>query len=149
MSLVGDVVSKAWVVAVGAAVLFAYDVRVAKAHPLCWVGDTNPLDATTSTYCPNDDPAGFCCSANEEEALQTQHDAAAVSGTCADLYKEVWDAERDMPVVQNMKSGFLGVSLSVNDKHQDGRFGCLPCLHCSMEFRCVLAWAVSVVVCRF
>ena len=42
------------------------------------------------TFCPNDDPEGFCCEPDEEAAVIAKYDdAGALSEACAPLYKEV------------------------------------------------------------
>lgn len=68
--------------------LFLPAVRV-EGHPLCYLDATSPVLDATSTFCPNDDPDGFCCTADDEAALQSTFLASGVTGTCADLYQEV------------------------------------------------------------
>lgn len=64
-------------------------VDIARAHPLCYLDDSNPLDSVDSVYCPNEEPDGFCCSAEVEAGLQTTLEGSGATDTCAELYKEV------------------------------------------------------------
>lgn len=64
----------------------------AKGHPLCFYGPDRAVSRTVeATFCPNDDPAGFCCEPNEEAALASRFAAksAALTAECAFLYKQV------------------------------------------------------------
>ncbi|CAM9587413.1 unnamed protein product, partial [Sphacelaria rigidula] len=59
-------------------------------HPLCWYGpDRAVMTSAEGNFCPNDQPEGFCCLPEEEEAIQTTYEMAVVSPTCQALYKQV------------------------------------------------------------
>lgn len=60
------------------------------AHPLCYYGPNRAVSTTAkATFCPNEEPEGFCCEPDEEAALEETFNAAAVSAGCQDIYKEV------------------------------------------------------------
>lgn len=58
-------------------------------HPLCYIGDVDPSQGVTSTFCPNEEPDGFCCDAAQEAGIQTDFEASGATGTCGDLFQEV------------------------------------------------------------
>lgn len=64
-------------------------VSIARAHPLCYLDDSNPLGSVESVYCPNEQPDGFCCGADVEAGVQTTVEGSGATDTCAELYKEV------------------------------------------------------------
>lgn len=63
----------------------------ADAHPLCYYGPDRAVSFTAeATFCPNDDPEGFCCEPDEEDAVATKFaSAGTLSEGCDPLYKEV------------------------------------------------------------
>lgn len=62
----------------------------ADAHPLCFYGPDRAVSFDAeATFCPNEDPEGFCCNAGEEAKLQTKFESETLSADCAPLYKEV------------------------------------------------------------
>lgn len=63
-------------------------VRQAEAHPNC-ADDFAPDLDVSSSFCPNDNPDGFCCNAAQESSIETNYNLAQVSGRCAELYLEV------------------------------------------------------------
>eukprot|EP00752_Nemacystus_decipiens_P008422 g7528.t1 len=63
-------------------------VRQAEAHPNC-LGDFAPDLDVSSSFCPADNADGFCCTPQQETAIESIYNAAGVTGKCADLYKEV------------------------------------------------------------
>lgn len=70
--------------------LAASSALVATAHPLCFYGPDRAVSMTSkATYCPDDQPEGFCCEPDEEAVLEAKFNAAAVSEGCKALYKEV------------------------------------------------------------
>lgn len=76
---------------------------VAEGHPLCLYGPDRAVSTTAeATFCPNDDPEGFCCEPAEEDALSLKFDtiSGTLSAECAPLYKEVsWWLELGFGVV--------------------------------------------------
>lgn len=58
-------------------------------HPLCWIGDRPTDYEEVLEFCP-EQPEGACCTDDEELGVQALFEAAgAITGECADLYKEV------------------------------------------------------------
>lgn len=73
------------------ALLAALLLSKAAAHPLCYI-DAKPTDYDEIlTFCP-EAQAGACCTDLEEAEVEARYDAVstvALTGDCADLYKEV------------------------------------------------------------
>lgn len=63
-------------------------VQQAEAHPNCF-GDFAPELNPSSSFCPDDNVDGFCCTAAQEGAIEKNYNAAGVTGKCADMYLEV------------------------------------------------------------
>eukprot|EP00752_Nemacystus_decipiens_P008421 g7527.t1 len=63
----------------------------ADAHPLCYYGPDRAVSFTAeATFCPDEDPEGFCCLPDEEDAVAARFaSAGTLSEECAPLYKEV------------------------------------------------------------
>lgn len=60
------------------------------AHPLCVYGPDRAVSTTTeATFCPNEEPEGFCCELEEEAALAAVYSEITVSEACAPLHQEV------------------------------------------------------------
>lgn len=66
---------------------------LARGHPLCWYGPDRAVSTTAeATFCPNEEPEGFCCEPDEEAALKATFQAARVGPGCAAIYKEVCES---------------------------------------------------------
>ncbi len=66
-------------------------------HPLCFYGPDRAVSMMAeATFCPNDDPAGFCCEPDEEHDLASKFAAESpvLSAECAPLYKKVGPFQR-------------------------------------------------------
>lgn len=62
----------------------------ADAHPLCYHGPDRAVSFTAeATFCPDDDPEGFCCEPDEEDAVAAEFARKTLSAECAPVYKEV------------------------------------------------------------
>lgn len=73
-------------------VVLASSSFLVAAHPLCFYGPDRAVSTDAeATFCPDENPEGFCCDADEEAALDTKYTAveASLSAECAPLYKEV------------------------------------------------------------
>lgn len=90
--------------------LAASSALVATAHPVCFYGPNRAVSTTAeATFCPDDQPEGFCCEPNEEAALVAKYDAEDMSEECAALYKEVGESKGEGPAC--MSSSSLIVSM--------------------------------------
>ena len=63
-------------------------VQQAQAHPNC-VGDFAPDTDPSSSFCPADNPDGFCCTPQQETAIEANYNSAGVTGRCAEMFLEV------------------------------------------------------------
>ena len=74
---------------VAVAAVVSISAKAVLGHPLCYLDDSNPSLEISATFCSNEEPDGFCCTADVESQLQSTLVASGASDDCADLYKEV------------------------------------------------------------
>lgn len=81
-------------------------VQQAEAHPNC-LGDFAPDNDVSSSFCPADNPDGFCCTPQQETAIETNYNNAGATGRCAEMYQEVRIYKRPTIYLQRQTTHLL------------------------------------------